>query len=232
MTTLRGLSHVLIVASVIGPAAARAHDFWIEPSTFAPEVVSTVRVRLRVGENFAGEAVRRDPAKIASFVAVRAASEPEEIVAPAGMEPAGFYRVTASGSLVLGYRSLRTPIRLDAGKFNEYLAFEGLDPVVAARNERGETQAPGREVFSRCAKSVLQAGGEGGPGFDHRFGWPLELVPLADPATLGSGDSLPVLVLRDGQPIEGVLVAARSAARPDRRLTSRSDSEGLSPSTR
>ena len=40
-------------------ATARAHDFWIEPSTFHPQVGDAVTASLRVGENFAGDVVPR-----------------------------------------------------------------------------------------------------------------------------------------------------------------------------
>lgn len=222
----RGLSHVLTLGSLLLPPALRAHDFWIEPSTYAPEVVSTVRVGLRVGEELRGEPVRRDPERIESFLGRAADGSQAEVVAPAGMEPAGFYRVEVPGTVVLGYRSRRSPIRLDPEPFHEYLLAEGLDAVVALRRERGEEGRPGNEVFSRCAKSLLAAGGEGGPGFDHRFGWPLELVPLADPAVLAAGDPLTILVLHEGRPVAGVLVAARSHTHNTRRLTARSDAEG------
>lgn len=226
MLKLRGLSHVSAVALLFAAGPLRAHDFWIEPSSYAPEVVSTVRVHLRVGERFRGEAVRRDPAAIESFVARTADGAQADVVAPAGMDPAGFYRIAAPGTVLLGYRSRRTPIRLDADRFNEYLSYEGLDPVLAMRRERGEEDLPGREVFSRCAKSILAAGGKGGDGFDQRFGWPLELVPVVDPTTLSPGDSLPVLVLRNGEPVAGVQVAARSDVRNGRRVTARSDARG------
>jgi uncharacterized GH25 family protein len=226
MLRSRRLSHVLALGSLALPSAIGAHDFWIEPSTFTPRPVSTVRVRLRVGEELRGEAVRR-PEAIEQFVAISPRGTEEPIAGPSGSEPAGFLRVAEPGTVVLGYRSHRSTIRLEPAAFAEYLRHEGLDAAMALRRERGEEGRPGHEVFSRCAKSLLAAGGRGGAGFDHRFGWPLELVPQADPATLAPGAALSVLVLRDGRPVGGVLVAARSESHKARRLTQRSDARGL-----
>jgi uncharacterized GH25 family protein len=41
-------------------AGVTAHDFWIEASNFNPAVGDSVRLHLRVGEHFAGEAVARN----------------------------------------------------------------------------------------------------------------------------------------------------------------------------
>jgi uncharacterized GH25 family protein len=43
---------------------------------------------------------------------------------------------------------------------------------------------------------------------------------------LAAGDPLTILVLHEGRPVAGVLVAARSHTHNTRRLTARSDAEG------
>ena len=49
------------------------------------------------------------------------------------------------------------------------------------RARQGQTAAPIKEVFSRCAKAFLDVGGKGGPGYDRVLGLTLELVPEKDP---------------------------------------------------
>ncbi len=202
----RAFSHVLLAAAVTSPALA--HDFWLEPSTYRPAPGSTVEVRLRVGDTLPGEAVPRDPQRIERFVAARAAGEVEVAGLP-GAEPAGLVRVEREGAVVLGYRSRRAAVELPAEKIEAYHVEEGLERVVEARARRGESTAPGREVFSRCAKSLLAAGGGPAEGFDRPLGFTLELVPEADPAALAAPATLPLRILFEGRPLEGALVEAR-----------------------
>ncbi len=44
--------------------------------------------------------------------------------------------------------------------------------------------------------------------YAHRLGYPIEIVPLANPGALGAGQTLEVLVLAEGEPVAGQLVYA------------------------
>src|SRR6185295_18683239 len=58
-----------VVASIlISTAPLAAHDMWIEPMTFSPEAGEIVGVKLRVGQDFLGDPLPRDPALINQFV--------------------------------------------------------------------------------------------------------------------------------------------------------------------
>ena len=128
----------------------------------------------------------------------------------------------------MGYRSRRSAITLEAAKFEAYLREEGLDAVVAWRAAHGETAAPGREVYSRCAKALLVAGdaGTSRTGADRVLGFALELVPLGDPTTLASGSPLRLRVLHEGAPLAGALVRATREGAPDGRRGARANAEG------
>src|SRR5207245_2233593 len=52
------------------PKPLLAHDFWIEPGSFEPDVGALVPIRLRVGQHFEGDPVPRDDRKIQQFVMV------------------------------------------------------------------------------------------------------------------------------------------------------------------
>src|ERR1700687_6087290 len=82
---------------------------------------------------------------------------------------------------------------------------------------RGQSGAPGKEIYSRCAKSLIAIGGDAGSGHDRVLGLTLELIPEANPYTLAAGQELPVRLLYGGQPLAGAKVAAGAkgrAARP------------------
>src|SRR5688572_25262575 len=93
---------ILVVALTL-PLAA--HDFWIEPSTFEPAVDTVVRLGLRVGPGFEdAEPVARNSKAIEAFF-VAAPNGRQDVIGREGFNPAGLFRVTAPGTLVVGYRS-------------------------------------------------------------------------------------------------------------------------------
>lgn len=204
--------------------ALRAHNFWIEPTTFTPAPGQRLAVRLRVGAELQGDPVPRDPSLIKRFVAVGPSGEAPVPGVP-NTEPAGFEAFAAPGLYTIVYDSGRSPVELDAAKFETYLKEEGLEAVSAARARRGQSAAGAKEVFSRCAKALIAVGGGPGAGFDRVLGQRLELVAEKNPYTLAGGGELPLRLLYQGKPLAGALVMALQRGRSDK-VTARSDSKG------
>ena len=215
------LAGLLIAAA----AAMEAHDFWIEPSSFRPAVGSQLSVSLRVGEHFRGEPVPRNAPKIVKFVIASPAGE-VSIGGLPGTDPAGFARVTTPGFLVIGYRSSRTPITLEAEKFEKYLQDEGLEGVLKARAAKNESARPGNEVYSRCAKALVAANGTGEDGFDRALGFTLELVAESNPLKLRPGDTMKMRLLYEGRGLAGGLVKLTHRDDPDNTVTARTGADG------
>jgi len=222
LTPLNRAFALAVLLATLGVRAAVAHDFWIEPSTFRPAVPSQLTVALRVGQDFRGEPVPRDDRKIDRFVLADPAGE-SVIPGLPGTDPAGFVRIEHPGLAIIGYRSRRTPIELEPEKFEKYLAEEGLERVSKARAERGETGKPGKEVYSRCAKSLVLAGGGPIAGFDRPLGFTLELVPEK---LVEKPGELPVRLLYDGRPLEGALVVAIHRDESEKKISSRTGRDG------
>lgn len=223
----RGPLRLASVAAVLllAASAARAHDFWIEPSTFRPAPGERVTLRFRVGEGFRGDPLPLLPNRLRAFV-VATADGTRSVAGPPGAEPAGAVTVERPGIAVVGYRSSPQPVELPAVEFERYLAAEGLEVIARGRAERGASGTPGRERFSRAAKALLAVGG-GRPatGHDRDLGFTLELVPLRSPWTLGPGASLPVVLRWEGRPLAGALVVALHAE-AGRMADARSDGAG------
>lgn len=186
----------LVLIAVLVSSPALAHDFWIEPSAYAPEAGELVKLKLWVGERLGGETLPRDTSGIDWFQAVRGTIA-SPVLGIDGSDPAGLLRPAGPGGVVIAYRSLRSAVELPPDKFQAYLDLEGLPRV-----------KPGREVFSRCAKSLLAVSGRGDATFTHPVGLTLELVPETDPYMLAPGDKLTVRLLYQGKPLEGALVMA------------------------
>jgi uncharacterized GH25 family protein len=218
-----GLATLLGLASV---APLQAHDFWIEPSTFTPAPGQRISLRLRVGERWRGDLLPRDPGLLKRFLSVGPGGE-MPVPGRDYAEPAGVLTVPAPGLYTVVYESHRSPLALEAGKFEEYLKQEGLEAVSAWRARRGERGAAVKEVFSRCAKSLLAVGGgPPGEGYDRILGQRLELVPEANPYALAAGGTLPMRLLYGGRPLAGALVAALPKDRPQAAVSARSDAAG------
>jgi uncharacterized GH25 family protein len=213
-----------LVVALLLTAPLSAHDFWIEPTTFSATEGKVVGVKLRVGQDLAGDPVPRDPAAIDQFVVVNG-DKVTPVFGRDGDDPAGLIRAAGEGLLVIGYRSKPSPVTLTAEKFNQYLTEEGLDAIAAERARRGQSSAGAREVFSRAAKSLVRSGAAS-TGGDRALGFRLELVAEKNPYALRTGDELPVRLLYEGRPLSGVLVTAFNKYKPLKKLSARTDGQG------
>lgn len=216
-----------VLLAIASPLSA--HDFWIEPSSFRPALDESVQVRLFVGESFRGAPVPRLPERIERFAAIAASGE-TPIPGEAGVDPAGFARFASPGAHWIVYDSASTPIELPATKFEIYLAEEGLEAVSNARSAAGASTAPGREIYSRCAKSLVGVGDNDVEAMaalvQRPVGLELELVPESDPRRLGYDGPLAIQLLFRGAPLANALVVALPRSRPDARTTARTDVSG------
>lgn len=222
--------HKFTVAAVVSLglcSAASAHEFWLQPSQYHPDLKSVLAVRLRVGMGFPGEAVARNPEKIDGFF-IQGPGGRAEIPGMEGRDPAGLVRLADVGVHVLVYSSKPTVITLDGAKFDAYLREEGLDEAVKQRAEAGESGKATTEGFSRCAKALLCCEKTNAAEvWKKPVGLKLELIPEADPYTLNPGASMSFVLLADGKPAERVLVKATNDKRkPGEWTTARTDAEG------
>lgn len=199
MTLMR---RVLLIA--LFAVSARAHDFWIEPTTYRPAGGETVYLSLRVGESFAGDPVPRSSRRIESFT-MRDAGGEREVEGIENGDPAGM--ITAGKTpAVIGYHSRFSEVELPREKFESYLRKEGLDNRISVK-----TDGVQRERFARFAKSMLVGRTDGKP-----FGWRFELVAV---------DANRFRALYEQKPLAGTLVFALS--RDGRQMSARTNAKGL-----
>jgi Domain of unknown function (DUF4198) len=214
-----------LAAAALSLPTLRAHDMWIAPTTFFPALGQIVGAKLRVGQDLLGDPLPRDPALINQFV-VEDASGRKPLVGRDGSDPAGYLRAGTAGLLVVGYLSNASPVELAPEKFNQYLKEEGLDAVAALRARRNEAGAKARELFSRCAKSLVLAGFPSESQGDRTLGFTLELVAERNPYVLRSGEELPVRLIYQNRPLAGALVVAINRLNPSEKVSARTDNFG------
>jgi uncharacterized GH25 family protein len=215
---------IYLVLLLLG-AAVRAHDFWIEPSTYRPQPGQKVAVRLRVGERFTGQPVPRMAELTRRFVD-RFGGKETPLPGVPNTDPAGFFSSTAPGVHTLLYESGRSSVQLEGAKFETYLTEEGLEPIQKLRAKRGQSAAPAKEVFSRSVKSFVVVGGSAGEFEDSASGLPLDLVVERSPLSLASARNLPLRLLYRGKPLAGAKVVAFPRRDPSHHISARTDAQG------
>ena len=208
------LSLLLLLSSA---RVAAAHDYWIEASSFWLQPGDRVLFYLRVGEYLAGQPGTFSLGRVIRFHIDNATRRFE--VLPLQRDPAGMARLQDSGLQVVSFENKPTYLELPAGQFNSYLQAEGLEGILEARHQAGASDQPGKEAYSRCAKSLLWVGGdpptEDGAALHNKpVGLTLELLPETNPYGMTAPAPLTVQLLHEGQPVAGALVMALNKSAP------------------
>jgi hypothetical protein len=203
---------------------ALCHDFWIEPDQFTPDPGQTLDIRLREGVDFKGNTLPFIPDWFKDFSKVTSAgrSPVESII---GDDPAATLTVN-KGALLLGYRSNRNFVNLDAEKFNSYLEEEGIEFIREQRVALGQDDEPAPEYFVRCAKVLIQSDGSKENIYKTELGYILELIAENDPYQLNPGDKLTFRLIYRNKPAANLLVQAFTRAKPEIRQRIRTDAAG------
>jgi uncharacterized GH25 family protein len=217
---------ILVSAIIATCCTVTAHDMWIEPTSFRPDAGKIIGLRLRVGQDLLGDPIAYDRALIEQFVGIDAAGARKPVVGRDGADPAGLLRVAAAGLHIIGYKSNPSPLVLSQAKFDQYLKEEGLERIAELRARQKHTTSEVREVYARCAKSLLFSGAPQDAASDRAVGLTLELVALKNPYALRPGDDLPVSLTYEGRPLSGALVVAMNRTNPAAKIMARTDKNG------
>lgn len=172
---------VLLTAflTVYAAGAAVAHEYWVEPDTYVLEPGESVKANLRNGQDFKGG---RLPWLDRRFVSFRIADSDglRDLDGTNGDVPA-VTLTPAEGLTVLAYHSQPDTLEFrDFEKFEDYVAYEGLDWAVAKHRADGLPDSGFRERYQRNAKALIQSGPYAG-GADQATGLPFELVVDGSP---------------------------------------------------
>ena len=73
-------------------------------------------------------------------------------------------RLSESGLNVVSYENTPAYLELPAERFNAYLAAEGLESILQAREEAGTSHQPGKEAYLSLCESA-SVGGRGSAAF-------------------------------------------------------------------
>lgn len=202
------LALALLLATAT-PAAA--HDFWLQPRSFQVEAGAPAAVTIEIGHADDRNRWQVKPERVLLLTSFGPGGRVDQRAAlrtdggPADIAP----RFAGEGVHVLAYQGNHALSDLPAIRFNDYAKLEGLTPILDARARAGSSDTPGREIYSRRAKALIQVGpptNRPDPRAITPVGLSLEIVPERDPYALGADRALPVRVLSDGRPLAGATV--------------------------
>ena len=190
---------------------ALAHDFWIQPSSFWIAPQTSVLTSFQVGHGEFRERWTAAASRISAFydVGPNGVTNHQAELRTGNMQQDHLIKFSTAGAHILVLQTNHAQSELPGLRFNSYLKDEGLTPALNIRAREKTEDLPGREIYSRRAKALIQVGPvslEPQPQFTRPIGLSLEIVPEQNPYTLGVGQPLPIRVIYEGHPLAGALV--------------------------
>jgi uncharacterized GH25 family protein len=194
--------------------SAGAHDLWLVADAPSVAAGASLHLKAATGMQFPESLSAVTPDRLEDFWVLDAAGERHEV---AGARAEGKLlradiRLEAPGVALAALAVKPRTLDLTAAEFNEYLGHDGLPQILERRRARGELEKDARESYAKYAKAIVVVG-DGGPRdlATRPAGLRIEIVPLRDPGVVSAGEELPVQVLFEGRPLEGVYVYALAA---------------------
>jgi uncharacterized GH25 family protein len=178
-------------------APASAHNLWLNPGDYFPQVGSTVDIGIGWGHTYPADRVDQEV-------------KDDRVQEISAVDPDGLTVALTKVSAAL--------YTLKVEKAGAYLVTASIKPGVFTTTPEGRKWGDKKSVANpvKCtnfhleAKTVLIAGGID-KNLGHAAGQPLEVIPLTDPHLLKSGGKLAVQVLFAGKPLADASVRATFA---------------------
>ena len=182
-----------------------AHEFWLEPQKFVIKVGEKINLRLFVGEDYHGEAVDFSKFKVEKFTHYTANGERNMSGSFTENQLSDFLDFDVEGNHLIAFNNSNKFIELESEKFNKYLIGEGLEHILEIRKQQNQLASKGRELYQRCAKTLLQVGKKHSDTYKKNTGMRLELIPEQNPYET-KNTKLGFQVLFDNLPLKNALV--------------------------
>jgi len=216
----------LICTLFLGIATANAHEFWLEPSTYAPKAKEEVGILMKVGQRFSGALYPYLSERFFKFTAGQNGAAKTVEGLDGDDDPAVTMAFPDERLAILAYHSKSFDLNYEKmAKFEKFLGNTGLDNILTRHRAAGKPETGIDERYYRAAKLLLNVGGKAA-GEDRFTGMPLELVAERNPYGLATGEELPVRLLYEGKPIEGILIIAFEKSNPEATQKRRTDKDG------
>ncbi len=198
----------LVAALVLGVGAVFAHEFWLQPSRFFAAPGDKINIQVLVGEGFAGTRSEGKKNRLVQYRHHTSAGVTDLAPVLTG-DTYGDLSVglDAPGTHLFNFANTPKFLAMKADKFLLYLAEDGLDNVIEARKQQGQTNQPSREIYQRCVKTLVQVGSKPTDDvFAKNTGMPLEIIPAKNPYRQHPGQMATFQIMFENQPLPNALV--------------------------
>lgn len=191
-------------------SAVLAHGFWLQPSQFFATVGDKINIQILVGEHFAGERSEGRKNRIIQY-RHHTVNGTQDLIPSLTGDTYGDVPVIlkAPGTHVFTFSNTPKFLAMRADSFLLYLLYlqeDGLDNVILARQQQGDTNKPSRELYQRCVKTMVQVGSEADGTFAKKVGMPLVIIPVKNSYAQRPGQTAEFLILFQNKPLTGALV--------------------------
>jgi len=176
---MRTFQAIMALAAILASTLlASAHEFWVRPGHFTATQDELGRFFLFHGHHFDGEFVPRNEPYVERFELLDADGS-QRIMGRHG-QSTNVARFATPGTNIVVYESREVLSELGPERFAAYLEEQGLDRIARQREQLGETDKPGVEMYVRCAKALVSVSAEGetipNSLTDRNAGLPMEIV--------------------------------------------------------
>ena len=221
------ISTTLILTLLIS-VNAFAHEYWFEPETFFPALKQKTAVHLYVGDGLIKDREERiyQSAKTPLFDLF--SNSKKQNLKPdltEGQMPVFNFTAEKTGNYLLAMERDWAFIKIESGKFEDYLREDGMEYIIAEREKLGESEKEGRERYSRYIKSLLQVGDKRDKTYKKQLGMKLEITPLENPYAKKIGDELQFQIVFEGKPLADRTIFADNRSSETQKMTT--DKNGI-----
>jgi uncharacterized GH25 family protein len=199
----------LLAAGLIVPTRVAAHDSWLVADKNLVAINESVRLAFVTAEVFPISDHAPKPDRVTEWVVAQGPNKRTvEGASVEGNELAARLKLDRPGIHAVGIAMQPGFIELAAKEFGEYLEDEKATAALAA-HRRGPGDQPGREFYTKFAKTFVEVAGGGPPtDFTQPVGHKLEIIPLSNPCQWKVGDEVKVRVLLEGRPAPNLRVSS------------------------
>ncbi len=201
---MRRLAGLLVF---VWTGTALAHDSWLVPDSSRAKPGEALRVMFITSENFPQPQSPTKADRVDEWVVIAGEGRKEiKNVSPEQNGLSATVEPVEPGTSVVGLALKGKLIELDRAKFEQYLASEGAEAALRILRGRGGDE-PQRELYTKFAKTYIEAGGTPSAAAPPAIGHALEIEPQSNPSSWMVGQKARVRVYKNGKPAAGLRVS-------------------------
>ncbi len=227
-----------LFALALSTSPVGAHDLWLVAGKYRLAPGELTRVFINSGDQFPESLSLVGEIRLVT-VALHGPLETRRISAfRVDGESLSFdLEGTAIGSHVLALGTRPRRVRLKPEDFHDYLEENGLEHILALRDELGENEDAAVERYSKWAKATIDVTDgipesekssdvDKEPSWSKPVGHKIEIVPSRNPNRVQPGEELEIQLLYAGEPLAEMPIFGGKAGGPRGEIKTKTDGSG------